>query len=137
MGWAATFGSLALPALLLYAGAVFWTMGYDTIYAIQDFDDDGVAGIRSTARLFGDSSRMAIGLFYALAVVAVGGSVLAAGLGLAAWLGVAAFAAHLGWQVGKVRLDDKRGALLLFRANRDAGILLFGGLFVEAAARSL
>jgi 4-hydroxybenzoate polyprenyltransferase len=74
---------LALPALLLYAGAVFWTMGYDTIYAIQDFDDDGVAGIRSTARLFGDSSRLAIGLFYALAVVAVGGSVLAAGLGLA------------------------------------------------------
>jgi len=137
MGWAATFGSLALPALLLYAGAVFWTMGYDTIYAIQDFDDDGIAGIRSTARLFGDSSRLAIGLFYALAVVAIGGAVMTADLGLAAWLGVAAFAAHLGWQVGKVRLDDKRGALRLFRANRDAGILLFGGLFVEAAARSL
>ena len=137
MGWAVTFGSLAPPALLLYAGTVFWTMGYDTIYAIQDFDDDGIAGIRSTARLFGDSSRLAIGLFYALAVVAIGGAVMTANLGLAAWLGVAAFAAHLGWQVHKVRLDDKRGAWLLFRANRDAGILLFAGLFIEAATSRL
>ena len=137
MGWAATFGSLATPAVLLYAGAVFWTMGYDTIYAIQDFDDDGIAGIRSTARLFGDSSRLAIGLFYALAIVAMGGSVWAAGLGPAAWLAVAAFAAHLGWQVSKVRLDDKRGAWLLFRANRDAGLLLFGGLLIEAIVRGV
>jgi len=137
MGWAATFGSLAAPAVLLYAGAVFWTMGYDTIYAIQDFDDDGIAGIRSTARLFGDSSRLAIGLFYALAILAIGGSVWAAGLGLAAWLAVAAFAGHLGWQVINVRLDDKRGAWMLFRANRDAGLLLFGGLLIEAFIRGV
>ncbi|MCP8939214.1 4-hydroxybenzoate octaprenyltransferase [Alsobacter sp. SYSU M60028] len=136
MGWAAAFGALAWPAVALYAGAVFWTMGYDTIYAVQDFEDDGVAGIRSTARLFGAHTRLAVGILYGLAALGVAAALWGAGVGPAGLAGLAGFVAHLGWQLRTVRVDDPRGALRLFRANRDAGLLLFAGLAVDAALRA-
>ena len=67
MGWAATFASLALAPVLLYLSAFSWTIGYDTIYAMQDARDDAIVGIRSTARLFGRNARLGVGLFYAAA----------------------------------------------------------------------
>ncbi|HEY8581152.1 MAG TPA: 4-hydroxybenzoate octaprenyltransferase, partial [Beijerinckiaceae bacterium] len=130
MGWAAARESLAWPALLIYAAAIFWTIGYDTIYALQDARDDAIVGVRSTARLFGENVRAGVGAFYALAAAATAGAVALVGGGWAAWLGVAAFAAHLAWQVGAIRPEPAR-ALRLFRANRDAGLILFAGLALD------
>ena len=130
MGWAAAFGSLALPALLIYAAAIFWTIGYDTIYALQDSRDDAIVGVRSTARLFAGRVREGVALFYTLAVLAAAAAVFLAGGGFAGELAVAAFALHLGWQIMRVRPGDPRLALRLFRSNRDAGLIFFASLAV-------
>jgi 4-hydroxybenzoate polyprenyltransferase len=137
MGWAAAFGSLAPPPLLLYCAAIFWTMGYDTIYALQDVKDDAIVGIGSTARFFGRNVRAGVACLYALSVLCAAGAILAAGAHCLALAGLAAFAAHLSWQVNSpgsgesVEAEGAR-ALRLFRSNRDAGLLLFAGLFAEA-----
>ena len=131
VGWAAVFGSLALAPLLLYLGTVFWTIGYDTIYAVQDIEDDIMAGIGSTARVFGGRIRLGIGCLYGLAVLCIAAALLAAGAGGLAQAGLVLFALHLAWQV--MRIDPGNGALALrlFRSNRDAGLFLFAGLAVE------
>jgi 4-hydroxybenzoate polyprenyltransferase len=135
MGWAAHSGTLAWPAVLIYAGAIFWTMGYDTVYAIQDFEDDAIVGIRSTARLFGRNAQQAVGLLYVGAVLCLTAALVGAGLGIPAYLGLLAFAAHLAGQVRQIAIGDRQGALRLFRSNRDAGLLLFAGLVVDAVVR--
>ncbi|MEI2735115.1 MAG: 4-hydroxybenzoate octaprenyltransferase [Rhodoblastus sp.] len=134
MGWAAVFGSLAAPAVLVYAAAIFWTIGYDTIYALQDIRDDAIAGVRSTARLFGAHVRGAVGLMYGLSVGLSALAVHLAGVSPLAYAGVAAFAAHCGWQVATVDPADKDRALALFRSNRNAGLLLFAGYLAAAFA---
>lgn len=128
MGWACAFGSLAPPAFFIYAAAIFWTIGYDTIYAMQDQRDDAIVGVRSTARLFDANVRAGVSLFYALATVCAAIAVYLVGAGSVAWLGVAFFAAHLSWQVCMIVQGEAARALKLFRANRDAGLLLFAGL---------
>ena len=127
VGWAAIFGALAAPALLVYAAAIFWTIGYDTIYALQDIRDDAIAGVRSTARLFGDHVRAAVGLMYAVSVALSALAVHLSGVSPLAYAGVAALAAHLAWQVATIDPADKGRALALFRSNRNAGLLLFAG----------
>lgn len=112
-----------------------WTLGYDTIYAIQDIEDDALAGIRSTARLFGAKTSLAIGIFYTGAASLALFAVISADAGPLAFIGVAAFAFHLMGQVFQVRLDDGAWALRLFRSNRNAGLLLFAGLALDAAVR--
>ena len=134
VGWSGTAGSLAWPALALYAGAILWTMGYDTIYALQDIADDVGAGIGSTAIRFGRHVRGGVATLYALALGAVGAAMAGVGEGAWGWAGFACFAAHLGWQVSRIRRDDSARALALFRSNRDAGLLLFAGLAVQAWA---
>ena len=116
---------------MLYLGAVFWTIGYDTIYAVQDIEDDALAGIGSTARAFGERLRLGIGCLYALAVVCIEAALLAAGAGSPAQGGLVLFALHLAWQA--MRVDPSDGALALrqFRSNRDAGLMLFAGLAAE------
>lgn len=136
MGWAAAFGSLAAPAYLIYAAAIFWTIGYDTIYALQDARDDAIVGVRSTARLFGDNVRAGVGLFYALALVSAGAAIWLAGGGLLAYAGLVGFAAHLVWQLIVVRAGDPPLALRLFRANRDAGLILFAGLALDGLSKA-
>ncbi|SFK13488.1 4-hydroxybenzoate octaprenyltransferase [Methylocapsa palsarum] len=136
MGWAVAFGSLALAPVLLYFGAVFWTIGYDTVYAVQDVPDDEKAGIGSTARFFGAHIRAGVGGLYALSVVFVGAAFIAAGAGGWALAGLAAFAAHLALQVGRID-DGAASALRLFRSNRDAGLFLFAGLAVQALSNVL
>jgi len=137
MGWAALFGSLAWPAFALYAAAILWTMGYDTIYAIQDARDDAVVGIRSTARLFGDRARDAVGVLYLATLAALVLALRGAGAGIVAHLGLMGFGAHLLWQVRRISPDDKAGALRLFRSNRDAGLILFAGLSLDAMLRAI
>ena len=135
MGWAAAFGSLAAPAYLIYACAIFWTIGYDTIYALQDARDDAIVGVRSTARLFGDDVRLGVGVFYALAALAGFFAILLAGGGVFAFAGLAGFCAHLVWQLTAVRPGDPPLALRLFRANRDAGLIFFAGLAIDGMAK--
>jgi 4-hydroxybenzoate polyprenyltransferase len=132
MGWAALFGSLDLPPLLLYAGAIAWTIAYDTIYALQDLRDDSIIGVRSTARLFGGRTRLAVGCFQALAVVCVTASLVLVGGNVVGYLGCAGFAAHLAWQTASIDLNDPKRALMLFRSNWPAGLLLFAGLVGNA-----
>lgn len=137
MGWAAAFGRVDAPALLIYAAAILWTVGYDTIYAHQDKDDDAIVGVRSTARLFAHNTQPWVGLFYALTVATWVGALIAIGAGPIAYGGVLAFAAHLAWQVGTLRIDDPDRCLMLFRTNREAGALPFLGLLAEMALRMM
>lgn len=137
MGWAAAFGSLSAAPVLLYLGAAFWTIGYDTIYAVQDIADDEKAGIGSTARFFGIHIRAWVGGLYALAAACIGAAFAAAGAGGFALAGLAAFAAHLAWQARRIDAKSAPTALALFRSNRDAGLILFAGLAAQALSRYL
>jgi len=132
VGWSGATGGLAWPAVALYAGAILWTMGYDTIYALQDVADDAAVGIGSTAIRFGARVRGGVAWLYGLALACCAAAVAGIGAGPWAWVGFTAFAAHLGLQVWRIRSDDPRRALALFRSNRDAGLLLFAGLAVQA-----
>jgi 4-hydroxybenzoate polyprenyltransferase len=137
MGWAAAFARLDVPAFLLYAGSISWVIGYDTIYAHQDREDDALIGIKSTALLFGERTRPLLALFYTLAVALIGAAGFTAGAGLVFALGLLAFAAHLAWQVARIDIADPERCLALFKSDRDAGLILFAGLLLDAALRSL
>jgi 4-hydroxybenzoate polyprenyltransferase len=132
MGFAVTQGRLDATALALYAGAIAWVIGYDTIYAHQDAEDDALIGVKSTALLFGDRTRPALVAFYGLAVLLIGTALGLAGAGWPAWLGLAAFAGHLGWQIRRLQIGDPALCLRIFKSNRDAGLLLFAGLLADA-----
>jgi 4-hydroxybenzoate polyprenyltransferase len=136
MGWPATFARLDLPALLLYAGAISWVIGYDTIYAHQDREDDALIGIKSTALLFRERTKPMLALFYALAVALIALAGWSAGTGLVFALGLLAFAAHLAWQIARLNVDDPVNCLLVFKSNRDAGLILFAGLVLDAGLRA-
>jgi len=136
MGWAAIHGSLSAAPLFLYAGAIAWVVGYDTIYALQDIEDDEIVGIKSSARYFGAKVRRGVAVCYAIAVLGIGASLAIAGAKNLAWLGLIAFAAHLAFQVRTLDRHDGAGALRLFRANRTAGLLLAAGLVAEAFLRA-
>ncbi|HEY2755615.1 MAG TPA: 4-hydroxybenzoate octaprenyltransferase [Pseudolabrys sp.] len=132
MGWPAAFARLDWPALVLYAGSIAWVIGYDTIYAHQDRDDDSLIGIKSTALLFQEKTRPMLASFYAVAVVLIGIAGFMAGGSVIFALGLAAFAAHLAWQVMRLNIDDSAHCLMLFRSNRDAGLILFGAMLIDA-----
>ncbi len=131
MGWSATFASLAAAPILLYASAFTWTIGYDTIYALQDARDDAIVGIRSTARLFGSRVKLGIGAFYVATAALALAAIEAAGGGSIAVIGWLAYAAHLAWQTSQVEGAGPARALTLFRSNRDAGLILFAGIAVQ------
>jgi len=119
-------GELSLSALLLHFALVFWTLGYDTLYALQDIEDDAMVGVKSSARRLGSRVRAGVAVFYSLAVVLA----IVAGYGLRwpFYLGLIAFAAHLSWQVHRLRRDDAALALKLFKSNREAGLILLAAI---------
>jgi 4-hydroxybenzoate polyprenyltransferase len=137
--WAAHSGGLGWPPVLLYLSGIAWTLFYDTIYAHQDAEDDALIGVKSTARLFGKDSPRWLAGFMAISVALMAAAVLSAllpagrqlpvGLALA---GVAGFGAHLLWQLRRLDPADPAGCLILFRSNRDAGLIV--ALFLAAAA---
>ena len=137
MGWAAAFGRLDLPAYLLYAGSIAWVIGYDTIYAHQDREDDALIGIKSTALLFGARTKPALAVFYSVAVMLLGLAGWTAGAGPVFTIGLAAFAAHLAWQVVRLDIADPGTCLMIFKSNRDAGLILFATLVLDAALRRM
>jgi 4-hydroxybenzoate polyprenyltransferase len=136
MGFAVTLGRIDATAVLLYAGSIAWVIGYDTIYAHQDAEDDALIGVKSTARLFGAHTHQALMVFYALAVVLIGVAMWLAGAGSAAWIGLTAFAAHLVWQIARLKIGDPALCLRIFKSNRDAGLLLFAGLLLDAVIKA-
>ncbi|MET0257863.1 MAG: 4-hydroxybenzoate octaprenyltransferase [Methylobacterium sp.] len=137
MGWVALFGHLDAPALWLYAGTIAWVVGYDTIYAVQDIEDDEIAGISSSARLFGSRLTLAVGVCYAAAVLFMVPALWFAGAGVLGWLGLGLFAGHLARQTVRLEPRDGLGALTLFRSNRDAGLILFAGLAADSVWQGL
>jgi 4-hydroxybenzoate polyprenyltransferase len=132
MGWPAMFGRLDSPALVLYAGAICWVIGYDTIYAHQDREDDALIGVHSTALLFREHTKPMLVAFYGLAVALIALAGWMAGGGALFFAGVAAFGAHLAWQVRSLRIEDAGNCLYVFKSNRDAGLILFAALVVDA-----
>lgn len=136
MGWAAAFGRLDLPAVLLYAGSILWVIGYDTIYAHQDREDDAIVGVRSTALLFGERTPLYLSLFYSGAVFLFAAALWTLGGSVLAYCGLAAFALHLAWQVARIDIADPALCLRLFQSNRDAGLIFLAGLMAEAALRA-
>lgn len=124
LGWLAYAGYLHWPPLLLYASGICWTLGYDTIYALVDLEDDRRAGIKSLAVRFGANSGKIIGVFYLGAVLLAVAAGYAAGLGLAFWLFLIGYADRLAYQLYALRIDDRDICLRVFRSNSEAGLLL-------------
>ena len=135
MGWAGARGGLELPAFLLCAGSIAWVIHYDTIYAHQDREDDALVGLKSTALLFAENTTPALAAFSAAAVVLIGLAGYFAGAGLVFALGLAAFAGHLAWQIAAIEIGNPDSCLKMFRANRDAGLILFAALLLDAVVR--
>jgi 4-hydroxybenzoate polyprenyltransferase len=137
MGWAAVLARLGLAPLILYAGAVAWTVGYDTIYAHQDREDDELAGMKSTALRFGRTTKTWLSLFYAFAwsAMVIAGLLVSAGLVFLVGMGIAG--AQLAWQVATLDIDDADNCLARFRSNRDFGLIVFAALALDMAVASL
>jgi 4-hydroxybenzoate polyprenyltransferase len=130
VGWPAVTGAIGWPAVILWAGSVAWVVGYDTLYAIQDKEDDALVGVRSSARRLGKAAPLGVGILYAIAI-----ALWAAAIWLVRpdWLALVALlpaAVHLGSQALRADPDDGELALRLFRSNRTAGLLVFLGLLV-------
>ncbi len=125
VGWPAVTGDISLAPLLLYAGSVFWVIGYDTIYALQDREDDALVGVKSSALALGDRARAGVGLFYLSALLLWGAAIWQV---RPDWLGLSSLlplAFHLAWQVATLKPDDPDDALAKFRSNRFSGLLMF------------
>jgi 4-hydroxybenzoate polyprenyltransferase len=134
LGFAAATGGLSIPAVLLYAAGIFWTLGYDTIYAIQDLEDDALAGVKSSARRLGAAAPRAIFGFYGLSLVLAFMAYLEADLGFLFVPVFALYATHLMMQARRVQVDNPRRALVLFKSNGWAGLIL-AAAFAAGAVR--
>src|SRR6186997_633320 len=117
MGWAGARGALEWPAFLLYLGSIAWVIHYDTIYAHQDREDDALVGIKSTALLFETRTKPMLGVCYGLSVLLLALALWSAGAGAISAIGLAAFAAHLAWQVSQLAISDPGLCLRLFKSN--------------------
>jgi 4-hydroxybenzoate polyprenyltransferase len=135
MGWPAVLGRLDAATLVLYAGTICWVIAYDTIYAHQDREDDALIGVKSTAILFAERTRPMLIAFYSLAVILIGIAGYLAGAGIVFGLGLAAFAVQFGWQVRRLDISDPVLCLRVFKTNRDAGLILFAGMILDASWR--
>jgi 4-hydroxybenzoate polyprenyltransferase len=135
MAYAAVASEITLPALLFYAGLVFWTIGYDTIYALQDIEDDVMAGVKSSARALGTKARSGISVIYGLCLILTIVSAALAPLSWPFYVGQALVTAHLAWQVYTLRPQDGALALKLFKANRDTGLIWLAGLIFSGFVR--
>ena len=130
VGWPAVRGSLGWPALLLWLGSIAWVVGYDTIYAIQDIEDDALVGVKSSARRLGERAALGVGLFYAVAIVLWGTAIWAVRPDWLALLTLVPAALHLGSQAVRTNPANGELALRLFRSNRTCGFLVLLAMLV-------
>ena len=135
LGWAAVRGHLELPAILMYLGGISWTLAYDTIYAHQDKEDDLAIGIKSTALKFGAATRGWLTMFFALTIALLFASGFYAGAGIIFHAGLAAAALHATWQLARLDVDDPDRCLMLFRSNRNFGLIVFAGIVLDNLVR--
>lgn len=125
MGWAAVRGGVDMPAILLYAGGIFWTLGYDTIYAHQDKKDDTRVGIKSTALKLGENTKPVVGAFYIAAIALWMAAGVTAGRGIFTVVLLLGALAHFLWQVKAVKLNEPACCRLMFMSNTTLGWLIF------------
>jgi 4-hydroxybenzoate polyprenyltransferase len=128
MGWTAEFADIGRPAILLYLGSIFWVIGYDTIYAHQDKEDDALVGVKSTALLFGDSTKSWLIGLYAGALILMASAFSSAQVPVPAMAGLLAAGAHMARQIFVLDIDDPDQCIRLFRSNNVVGWLIFLGL---------
>jgi len=136
VGWPAVTGSFALAPLLLWLGSIAWVVGYDTLYAIQDIEDDELAGVKSSARRLGDQAAIGVGVFYTIAIVLWGAAVWKVRPDWLALVALAPAALHLAGQVLRADPRDGQLALRLFRSNRTCGLLVFLAMLVVGLSAS-
>ena len=134
LGWAAARGDVQWPAVLLYAGGICWTLGYDTIYAHQDKDDDALIGVKSSALALGKRTRPFLFIFYAAAVALWAAAGVRAASAWPFWIGLAAATVQLFWQAATVDTDDSADCLAKFRSNRVVGWALLLGIIAAHVA---
>ena len=131
IGWTSQAGSLDWAPAVLYAGAILWTIGYDTIYALQDIEDDALVGVKSTARLFGRRARLFVGLFYAATTIIWGLAAAMVGAGVPFYLGLAIVALMFAWQIRTLHPHEPMSALTRFRSNHWVGLVLTLALIAD------
>lgn len=137
LGWTAVLGRLDWAPVILYAGAILWTVGYDTIYAHQDREDDALIGLKSTALKFGRATKAWLTALYAGAWLAITLAGVLAHAGTAFLLGMLAAAAHLIWQVATLDIDDPENCLRRFRSNREFGLIVLGAILLDMALAAI
>src|SRR5688572_17470468 len=130
VGWPAVSGTLDWPTLLLWLGSIAWVIGYDTLYAIQDIEDDALVGVKSSARRLGDKAALGVAIFYLIAVLFWAAALWSVRPDWLALLALAPAAMHLASQALRADPKDGEGALRLFRSNRTAGFLIFLAMLV-------
>ena len=128
VGWPAVTGNLAWTAFFLWFGSIAWVVGYDTLYAIQDIEDDALVGVKSSARRLGDKAPLGIGIFYLIALMLWGAAVWTVRPDWVALLALVPAALHLANQALRADPSDGGLALQLFRSNRSCGLLVFLGM---------
>jgi len=136
VGWPSVTGSLGPAPVLLWLGSVAWVIGYDTLYAIQDMEDDALVGVRSSARRLGGKAALGVAIFYGLALAGWGAALWQV---KPSWLALVALlpaAAHLASQALRADPNDGAGALALFRSNRWCGALVFAAMLVVGLSAS-
>jgi len=137
LGWTAAGGGIELPPLLLYCSAVCWTIGYDTIYAHQDREDDALVGVRSTALLFGNKTKSALFVLYGLMIALSAATFVWAQVPFVAFIGLGLASLHMSHQIKALDIDDAGQCLRLFRSNFLTGLLIFAGLVAAAMLTTL
>ncbi|WP_299378352.1 4-hydroxybenzoate octaprenyltransferase [uncultured Kiloniella sp.] len=135
VGWAAVRGDLSLPPLLIYIGGIAWTLGYDTIYAHQDKEDDALVGVKSTALKLGNKTKHWLVLFYSICTLCFAAAGFIMGLQWPFWLGIAGLASHFFWQVTTVQIDDPADCLNKFKSNRNIGWIFLAGIYLAATIK--
>jgi len=134
VGWPAVTGTLDLPAVLLWFGSIAWVVGYDTLYAIQDIEDDALVGVKSSARRLGDKAPLGVGIFYVLALIGWGAAIWTVRPDWLALLTLLPAAVHLARQALRADPNDGDLALRLFRSNRSCGLLILIAMLVVGLA---
>ncbi len=131
LGWAAVAGELHAAAMVMYVAGISWTLGYDTIYAHQDKEDDLLIGLKSTALKLGAQTRGWLIGFFAVALAGLGLSGVLAGAGTVFLVGIACAAVHAVWQIATLDINNPERCLTLFRANRDFGLIVFAAIVAD------
>ena len=130
VGWPAVMGRPGLPALLIWFGSIAWVIGYDTLYAIQDIEDDALVGVKSSARRLGEKAPVGVAIFYLIAVLFWAAAVWSVRPDWIALLALGPAALHLAIQAVRADPEDGELALRLFRSNRTCGLLVFLAMLV-------